>query len=42
MTADFILFAFAEEVEEQFGLLEKHVPDWIQRKLLSSGDIMYR
>ncbi|KAM5570227.1 CDT1-like protein a, chloroplastic [Rosa sericea] len=30
-----------KEVEEQFGLLERHVPDWIQSKLLSSGDIMY-
>ncbi|KAL6183379.1 hypothetical protein ACLB2K_044790 [Fragaria x ananassa] len=30
-----------KEVEEQFELLERHVPDWIQSKLLSSGDIMY-
>ncbi|KAF1859409.1 hypothetical protein Lal_00009993 [Lupinus albus] len=37
-------FDFVEirEVEEQLEILEKLVPDWICKKLVPSGDIMYR
>ncbi|RWR90383.1 CDT1 Geminin-binding domain-containing protein [Cinnamomum micranthum f. kanehirae] len=30
-----------EEVEEQLELLEELVPDWIYRKIVSSGDFLY-
>ncbi|CAL0332631.1 unnamed protein product [Lupinus luteus] len=34
-------FVEIREVEEQLEILEKLVPDWIYKKTVSSGDIMY-
>ena len=33
---------FTGEVEEQIGILEKQVPDWICRLPAPSGDVLYR
>lgn len=32
---------FAGEVEEQLGLLQELVPDWISGKTASSGDFLF-
>lgn len=33
---------FAEVVENQLDLIESHVPDWICKKLVTSGDTIYK
>jgi len=33
---------FTGEVEEQIGILEKRVPDWICRLPAPSGDVLYK
>lgn len=33
---------YLDEVEKQIDHLEKLVPDWFYKKLVSSGDILYK